>query len=164
MYHDVEKKIGNVNTMNQDVELGVTLTVTQAELAPLRHTLRLGEYPVVYRVHRQQQGGGFGDQSKHPFAWGVLVYVDDQLARINSARGFGREWNDLARVERWLRAHGFWCWWTRNDLEAVGELDEADDDVAELAVEIESLEAEMNDEGKSVALPATGPEFPVSRS
>ena len=96
--------------MDQDVALGVTTTVTQSELALLRQSLRLGEYPVVYRVHRRQQGGGFGDQDKHPYAWGVLVYVDGQLARINSARGFGREWNDLARVERWLRAHGFWCW------------------------------------------------------
>jgi len=146
MYHDVVILEKNVNTMDQDVALGVTTTVTQADLAYLRQSLRLGEYPVVYRVHRRQQGGGFGDQSKHPYAWGVLVYVDGQLARINSARGFGREWNDLARAGRWLRAHGFWCWWTRNDLEAVGNIDEALD-------EDEGLPAKPDD------LPAHHPEF-----
>ena len=145
--------------MDQDVALGVTTTVTQADLPLLRETLRLGEYPVVYRVHRQQQGGGFGDQDKHPYAWGVLVYVDGQLARINSARGFGREWNDLARVERWLRTHGFWCWWTRNDLETVGgaseELEEPEDPV--LGNEIE---AEVNDPLRQVPeLPAQLPKF-----
>ena len=111
---------GLVNTMDQDVALGVAFTVTQADLGLLREDLRLGAYPVVYRVNRMQQGGGFGDQERHPFAWGVLVYVDGQLARINSARGAGREWNDLDRVERWLRVQGFSYWWTRNDLEAVG--------------------------------------------
>ena len=114
--------------MDQDVAMGVTLTVTQADLPIFRQTARLGEYPVVYRVHRQQQGGGFGDQSKHPFAWGILVYVDGQLARINSARGFGREWNDLARVEKWLRTQGFWYWWTRNDLEIAGAFDLSQED------------------------------------
>ena len=107
--------------MDQDVALGVTTTITQADLPLLRETGRLGEFPVVYRVHRQQKGGGYGDQKKHPFAWGILVYVDGQLARVNSARGFGREWNDLDRAEKWLRTHGFWYWWTRNDLEVVGE-------------------------------------------
>ena len=106
--------------MDQDVTLGVAFTITQADLALLREAMRLGEHPVVYRVHRKQQGGGFGDQNKHPFAWGVLVYVDGHLARINSARGAGREWNDLDKIERWLRAQGFNVWWTRNDLEEVG--------------------------------------------
>jgi len=116
------------------------MTITQADIPYLREELRLGEFPVVYRVHRQQQGGGFGDQDKHPFAWGVLVYVDGQLARINSARGFGREWNDLSRIEPWLRSQGFSYWWTRNDLEQIGSVvdgDEEDDiakpDIADLA-------------------------------
>lgn len=117
--------------MDQDVALGVAFTVTQTDLPILRRDLRLGEYPVVYRVHRKQKGGGFGDSKRHPFAWGVLVYVDGQLARINSARGFGREWNDLDKVERWLRGQGFNYWWTRNDLETVEyfgiQSEEADD-------------------------------------
>ena len=94
---------------------------------------RRGAYPVVYRVHRMQQGGGYGDQERHPFAWGVLVYVDGQLARINSARGAGREWNDLDRVERWLRAQGFSYWWTRNDLEEVGVAIAAGDETSDRA-------------------------------
>jgi hypothetical protein len=124
MLHDVVILERIVNTMDQDVALGVTMTVTQADLPFLRESLRLGEFPVVYRVHRQQQGGGFGDQDKHPYAWGVLVYVDGQLARINSARGAGREWNDLTRIEPWLRSQGFAYWWTRNDLEQIGDIDE----------------------------------------
>lgn len=108
--------------MDQDVKLGVAFTITQADLPFLRQSMRLGEHPVVYRVHRKQKGGGFGDQDKHPFAWGILVYVDGQLARINSARGAGREWNDLDKVERWLLGQGFNIWWTRNDLEEVGAL------------------------------------------
>ena len=126
--------------MDQDVALGVAFAVTQADLGLLREDLRLGAYPVVYRVNRMQQGGGFGDQERHPFAWGVLVYVDGQLARINSARGAGREWNDLDRVERWLRSQGFSYWWTRNDLESVGAAiavgDEPGDGVAAEAVEL----------------------------
>ena len=106
--------------MDQDVALGVQLAVTQADLAELRLAGRLGEYAVVYRVWRSQQGGGFGDQDSRPFAWGVLVYVDTMLARINSARGHGREWNSLDRLEPWLREQGFWYWWTRNDLEPLG--------------------------------------------
>lgn len=107
----------NVNTMNQDAALGVSMTVTQSDLPVLRDAGRLGEYAVVYRTYRQSMGGGFGDQEKHPLAWGVLVYVDGQVARIYSARGLPREWTDLARLERWIREQGFWYWWMRNDLE-----------------------------------------------
>ncbi len=145
--------------MDQDVALGVTTTVTQADLALLRQTLRLGEYPVVYRVHRQQQGGGFGDQNKHPYAWGVLVYVDGQLARINSARGFGREWNDLARVERWLRSHGFWYWWTRNDLETVSYSDETFEEVEEPAADVEGPDEGDDLHRLAPELPAQQPKF-----
>lgn len=119
--------------MNQDVMLGVAFTITQADLPFLRENMRLGEHPVVYRLHRKQKGGGFGDQSRHPFAWGVLVYVDGQLARINSARGAGREWNDLDKVERWLRGQGFNVWWTRNDLEEVSAFGVNSEDKSDLA-------------------------------
>ena len=112
--------------MDQDVLLGVTMTITQADLPYLREVGRLGEFAVAYRVERCQQGGGFGDQDKHPFSWGVLVYVDGHLARINSARGRGREWNSLDRMERWLRSQGFRYWWTRNDLEPLALPDEQD--------------------------------------
>ncbi len=121
MEHDVPENSPAVNTMDQDVALGVTMTITQADLPYLRSAARLGEYAVVYRVYRQQLGGGFGDQEKHPFAWGVLAYVDGQVARIYSARGLPREWSDLTRLEKWMRDQGFWYWWMRNDLEPLGE-------------------------------------------
>jgi len=116
-----------------DAALGVTMKITQADLSYLRALGSLGEYAVVYRVWREQAGGGFGDQAKNPLTWGVLVYVDGQLARIYSARGSGREWSNLDRLEKWLRSQGFWYWWTRNDLEPLGEdadgtVETADDD------------------------------------
>lgn len=134
MYHSVVNNEENVNTMDQDVLLGVTTTVTQADIPFLREAGRLGEYAVVYRVARNQQGGGFGDQDKHPHAWGVLVYVDTLVARVYSARGAGREWNSLDRLERWLRENGFWYWWTRNDLEPLGgAIADSEDDETEIS-------------------------------
>jgi hypothetical protein len=120
MYHDVPEIAIGVNIMNQDVALGVTMSISQADVPFLRVAGRLGEYAVVYRAYRQQMGGGFGDQQRHPFAWGVLVYVDGQVARIYSARGLPREWSDLTRLEKWMRDQGFWYWWMRNDLEPLG--------------------------------------------
>ncbi len=106
--------------MDQDVSLGVTMTLTQSELPEMRAGGRLREYAVVYRCYRTQAGGGFGNQVDHPFAWGVLVYVDDTVARIYSARGLPREWTDLTRLEVWMRDQGFWYWWMRNDLDPLG--------------------------------------------
>lgn len=123
MTQDVSKIVGH-DAASQDAALGVTMTITQADLEYLRAVGRLGDFAVVYRVWREQAGGGFGDQEKNPQTWGVLVYVDNQLARIYSARGSGREWSNLDRLEKWLRAQGFWYWWTRNDLEPLGEGDE----------------------------------------
>jgi hypothetical protein len=130
MHHGVGESGEFVNIMDQDVALGVAMTVTQAEIPLLREAGRLGDYAVVYRCHRTQAGGGFGDQEKHPFAWGVLVYVDGALARIYSVRGLAREWADLTRLEKWLREQGYWYWWMRNDLEPLSQHDagsEADD-------------------------------------
>ena len=106
--------------MDQDAKLGVSGSVTQADLAPLRENARLGEFAVVYRIERLHQGGGYGDQGKHPLAWAVAVYIDNQLCRVFNARGAGREWNSIDRLVTWLREQGFWYWWTRNDLEPVG--------------------------------------------
>jgi len=106
--------------MDQDAKLGISGSVTQADLAPLRQSSRLGEFAVVYRIERLHQGGGYGDQGKHPLAWAVAVYVDNQLCRVFNARGAGREWNSIDRLCSWLREQGFWYWWTRNDLEPVG--------------------------------------------
>jgi len=120
MNHNVVANPKIVNTMDQDAQLGITGTVTQADLAPLRDGARLGEFAVVYRVERVHQGGGYGDQDKHPLAWAVAVYVDNQLCRVFNARGAGREWNSIDKLGVWLREQGFWYWWTRNDLEPVG--------------------------------------------
>lgn len=123
MYHAVEIQPDDDSTMDHDASLGVTTTITQADLAYLRGCGRLGEFAVVYRTYRQQAGGGFGQQERHPLAWGVLVYVDGLLARVYSVRGAAREWTSLDRLERWLRQQGFCYWWTRNDLESA-DLDE----------------------------------------
>lgn len=120
MSHNVVNKSQIVNIMSQDAELGITGSVTQADLAPLRDSARLGEFTLVYRVERLHQGGGYGNQGKHPLAWAVAVYVNNQLCRVFNARGSGREWNSIDRLSSWLREQGFWYWWTRNDLEPVG--------------------------------------------
>jgi hypothetical protein len=120
MVHNVVNDLNFVNTMSQDVHLGIAGSVTQADLAPLREAARLGDYAVVYRVERLHQGGGYGDQNKHPLSWAVAVYVDTQLCRVFNARGAGREWNSIDRLSGWLRDQGFWYWWTRNDLEPLG--------------------------------------------
>jgi len=128
MRHSVTQIVDIVNIMNQDVHLGVTWAITQAELKEFSLLGRVGESAVVYRVLRSQQGGGFGDQSKHPFTWGVIVYVDEYPACINSARGSHREWNSLDRLERWLREQKFRYWWVRNDLEPLGIAEEIEDE------------------------------------
>ena len=132
MDHNVANKSQFVNTMSQDVELGIAGTVTQADLAPLRDNTRLGEFALVYRVERVHQGGGYGDQGKHPLSWAVAVYVDNQLCRVYNARGAGREWNNIDRLSSWLREQGFWYWWTRNDLEPVGNAIAENDEPAEI--------------------------------
>ena len=84
------------------------------------------------RVERVHQGGGYGDQDKHPLAWAVAVYVDSQLCRVFNARNAGREWNSIDRLSSWLRDQGFWCWWTRNDLEVVGTATTETEEVHEI--------------------------------
>ena len=124
----------NSNIMVQDVRIdidgvsvrvdgvGVSVTVRQSDLASLYQTERLSDRVLVYRVVRSQLGGGFGDQHKHPFAWAVIVHVDGRPARVISARGAGREWTSLDRLERWLREQGFRYWCVRNDLEPASQL------------------------------------------
>ena len=96
-------------------------TVRQSDLALLQRTYRMVGYPTVARVPRAQQGGGFGDQGRHPHAWAVFVLVDGLSCRVVSARGHGREWTSLDRLERWLRVHGFRYWWVANELDGVNE-------------------------------------------
>ena len=100
-------------------------TVRQSDLDALRRSYRLVGYPTVARVVRSQMGGGFGDQGRHPHAWGVFVQVDGISARVVSARGLAREWTNLDRLERWLRGQGFRYWWLANELDGVGETADA---------------------------------------
>ena len=96
-------------------------TVRQSDLAHLQQTYRLVGYPTVARVPRLQQGGGFGNQQGRPHAWAVFVQVDGLARRVTSARGHGREWNSLDRLERWLRSQGFRHWWVSNDLDPLAK-------------------------------------------
>ncbi|MCA9311327.1 MAG: hypothetical protein KDA21_08990 [Phycisphaerales bacterium] len=96
-----------------------TLTITQAEIPPLVSSFRITAYPVVVRSVREQLGGGFGDQNRHPHAWTVLLQVDGLWARVESSRGSTREWTNLDRLERWLRDHGFRYIWLQNELDPV---------------------------------------------
>jgi hypothetical protein len=100
-----------------------TLAVTQAEIPGLVASYRVTAYPVIVRAGRQQLGGGFGDQSRHPFTWTVLLQVDGQWARVESTRGATREWGSLDRLERWLRGQGFRYVWLQNELDPAEEAD-----------------------------------------
>lgn len=95
------------------------LNITQAEIPGLVSAFRITAYPLVSRVLRQMAGGGFGDQSRHPYTWTVLLQIDGAWAQVESARGSPREWGSLDRLERWLRAHGFRHFWVQNDLDPV---------------------------------------------
>lgn len=101
-----------------EIYLGVSGVITQTELPIVREQGRLGEYAVIYRIYRGKQRGGFGDQIRHPYAWGVLLYVDTYLLRLNNARGDQREWTTLDSVAQWVMSNGFRYWWTRNDLDS----------------------------------------------
>ena len=130
--------------MDQDVALGISGSVTQSDLTSIRQAGRLGDYAIVYRIQRTHQGGGYGDQDRHPFAWAVAVYIDTQLIRVFNARGSGREWLSLDKVASWLREQGFWYWWTRNDLEPLGSAEgianpDEDDEFPTLVESIPSL-------------------------
>jgi hypothetical protein len=96
-----------------------TIAVTQSELPALVASYRITAYPVIVRTLRAQQGGGFGDQARHPHTWTVLVQVDGLWARMESSRGTVREWGSLDRLERWLRAHGFRYIWMQNELDSI---------------------------------------------
>ncbi len=65
----------------------------------------------------EYQSGGFGDPSKHPNIWAVAIMTDGQWARVHNARGQGREWSNLDRLEKWLREQGINQWQLLNNLE-----------------------------------------------
>jgi hypothetical protein len=112
----VESRIGSRRPAIQP-KITPTITVMQSEIPGLLAGCRVTAYPVIVRAERQQLGGGFGDQSRHPFTWTVLLQVDGQWARVESVRGAAREWGSLDRLERWLRGNGFRYFWLQNDLD-----------------------------------------------
>lgn len=102
-------------------------SIRQVDLATLIATFRITQYPVVVRVRRTIQGGGFGDQDRNPFTWTVFFLVDNQWMTLESARGLRREWSNLDRLETWLRDQGFGYFWVRNDIDPIGSPGAEDD-------------------------------------
>ncbi len=96
-------------------------TIRQTDIAPLVASYRLTYQPVVARVRRTSQGGGFGDQARIPFTWTVYFMVDGVWVSLESARGLRREWGSLDKLEAWLRGQGFDVFWVRNDIDPVGQ-------------------------------------------
>jgi hypothetical protein len=106
--------------MAQDVGLDdrVASALQQADLEAMHAAARVTAAPVVHRVRRRRQGGGFGDAGRRPLGWALVVVIDGQPHRLVSARGGTREWSSLERLERWLLDQGFRSWLVVNDLEA----------------------------------------------
>ena len=108
-----------VNTMNHIVLNEETLiSLKSTEIRELLDTWRIQEI-LVYRALRQYQSGGFGDPDKHPNIWAVAIMTDGQWARVHNARGQGREWSNLDRLEKWLREQGINYWRLQNSLEQI---------------------------------------------
>jgi hypothetical protein len=116
----IDFRLGIVNNIPMLPAPAPTIAIRQPDIAALLAAYRITHYPVVVRVPRLVQGGGFGDQAKNPNTWTVYFLVDNQWAYIESARGLRREWGSLDRLEIWLREQGFSYFWVRNDLEPIG--------------------------------------------
>ncbi len=117
MTHNVLFNIEIVNSMiHIDLSETKLLSLKSTEIQGLLDTYRIQEI-VVYRTKREYQSGGFGDPNKHPNIWAVAIMTDGQWARIHNARGQGREWSNLDRLEKWLREHGISQWQLLNSLE-----------------------------------------------
>lgn len=92
------------------------LSLKSTEIRELLEAWRVQDI-IVYRTKRQYQSGGFGDPSKHPNVWALAIMTDGQWARIHNARGQGREWSNLDKLEKWLREQGIFQWKISNMLE-----------------------------------------------
>ena len=113
--YPINKK--GVNSMiHIDFNNEALLSLKSTEIPELLKAWRVQDI-VVYRTLRQFQSGGFGDPNKHPNVWGVVIMTDGQWARIYNARGQGREWSNLDRLEKWLREQGVSQWKLINTLE-----------------------------------------------
>ncbi|MCV2881576.1 hypothetical protein [Actibacterium sp. XHP0104] len=98
--------------------------IKQTDIPGLLASYRITHYPVIARVPRMTQGGGFGDQVRNPNTWTVYFLVDNVWAQLESARGLRREWSSLDRLESWLREQGFSYFWVRNDVDPIGEIEQ----------------------------------------
>ncbi len=99
-----------------DLNEATLLNLKSTEISDLLDAYRVQDI-VVYRTRREYQSGGFGDPSKHPNIWAVAIMTDGQWARIHNARGQGREWSNLDRLEKWLRGQGIIQWKLLNTLD-----------------------------------------------
>ena len=99
-----------------DLNEATLLNLKSTEISDLLEAYRVQDI-VVYRTRREYQSGGFGDPSKHPNIWAVAIMTDGQWARIHNARGQGREWSNLDRLEKWLRGQGIIQWKLLNTLD-----------------------------------------------
>jgi hypothetical protein len=123
MIHNVRIKAMHVNTMvHIDLNDRLLSGLKSTELAELSANWRI-QGIAVYRTIRAHQSGGFGDPDKHPHVWGVAVMAGGQWRRIHNARGQGREWSNLDRLEKWLREQGIRHWQLVNDLDETGAAD-----------------------------------------
>ena len=122
MGHNVIFKHEHVNTMiHIDLNETKLLGLKSTEIRDLLDAYRIQDI-VVYRTEREYKSGGFGDPSKHPHVWAVAIMADGQWARIYNARGQGREWSNLDRLEKWLREQGISQWQLLNGLDKKTEL------------------------------------------
>ena len=120
MSHNVTRNLEKVNTMMHDVfNYDFNLSIKSTEIAALFQQWRIQDTAVAFRIKREQQGGGFGDADKYPNVWAVALYVDGLATRVHNARGQGREWASLDKVEIWLRDIGISRWQVVNTLEDV---------------------------------------------
>ena len=97
----------------------LNLSIKSTEIAALFQQWRIQDTAVVFKIVREQQGGGFGDPDKHPHVWAVALFVDGVATRVYNARNSGREWASLDKVEVWLREQGISRWQVVNTLEPV---------------------------------------------
>ena len=124
MDHNVLSKHGNVNSMTHiDLNEATLLNLKSTEIQGLLDAYRVQDI-VVYRTRREYQSGGFGDPSNHPYVWAVAIMTDGQWARIHNARGQGREWSNLDRLEKWLREQGIPQWQLLNTLDKTNRVNQ----------------------------------------
>ena len=95
-------------------------SVRSTDIPGLFSTWRIQNTAAVYRTERAHQSGGFGNPDKHPHVWAVALLVDGLWARVYNTRDQGREWNNLDRLEKWLREQGISRWQVINDVDEVG--------------------------------------------